>query len=132
MAFTAIIVIRRMLMPFLDSLTEIHYIIFGAALLSIFIVLFLVFKKKKPKTDVQIIDVNQLLEALGGAKNITDLSSEHQRLKVVIKDIKRVQQDVLKALEIPAFLKGKELTLLIKHHTKEILLSLTERRKEVN
>lgn len=118
-------------MPFIESLTLTHFIIFGAALLVILLVLLLVFKKK-PKNEVQTLDVEKLLEALGGANNITELSSEHQRLKVVIKDIKRVKQDVLKALDIPAFLKGKELTLLIKHHTKEILSSLSERRKEVN
>lgn len=88
--------------------------------------------KKKKKINVPQLDYESLLQSLGGAINIQDISMEHQRLKVKIMDLKKVNQSLLKQLEIPAFLKGKELTLLIKHHTKEVLSYLGERRKEVN
>lgn len=88
--------------------------------------------KRKKKSQPPAIDFETLVISLGGTLNILDLSLEHQRLKVKVTDLKKVDQTLLKQLNIPAFLKGKELTLLIKHHPKEVLSYLSERRKEVN
>jgi phosphotransferase system IIB component len=103
------------------------------SLVILVLIIFLMMKsKKKKKITPPKLDYESLLQSLGGAVNITDVSMEHQRLKVKLMDLKKVDQSLLKQLEIPAFLKGKELTLLIKHHTKEVLSYLGERRKEVN
>lgn len=117
----------------LFQFTPTMYIILAGIMLFILILsLMLIFKKKKTKEVIPTLDLDVLIEGLGGIKNIQSLSSEHQRLKVILNDLKRVKQDMLKTLGIPAFLKGKELTLLIKHHTKDVLSNLSERRKEVN
>lgn len=113
--------------------TQFYILIASVLVITIISVLFLIFKKtKKSKTIVKNLDYQELLEALGGSINIIKVSLEHQRLKVILNDLKIVNQNLLKKLEIPAFLKGKELTLLIKNQTKEVLSYLSERQKEVN
>ncbi|MDO9629740.1 MAG: hypothetical protein Q7I99_07540 [Acholeplasmataceae bacterium] len=121
---------------------EYHYIlnILGIVLLSLiflFIILRVVRRKTKRKPKVKQIPIDTLyLEtlaiALGNPKNISALSSEHQRLKVLVKDIKKVDSKKLSELSIPTFLKGKELTLLIKNHTKEVLSYLNDKIREEN
>ena len=118
-------------MILIQANTNIYFIIGGFTLLVLMFTLWLLLKKK-PKEVIPLLDIDLLLEGLGGAKNIQALSSEHQRLKLILNDLKLIKQDILKSMEIPAFLKGKELTLLIKHHTKDVLSNLSERRKEVN
>ena len=108
------------------------YIVLASVLVLVLIVTIILFITKKPKKVVPSMDFDELLVGLGGKENLSTISMEHQRLKVTVKDLKKVDQTVLKKLEIPAFLKGKELTLLIKHQTKEVLSYLSERQKEVN
>lgn len=96
------------------------------ALLIILIIFGVIFLKPKKKVITPSLDTSKLLEALGGKPNIVALSIEHQRLKINVKDLKMIQQSLLKELSIPAFLKGKELTLLIKHNAKEVMSFLSE------
>lgn len=109
---------------------NILYLSIGLLIILIIILLLWFFKPKK-KLAIPLIDTYQLRDALGGQDNIMTLSLEHQRLKVVVKDLKVVKSTLLKELNIPAFLKGRELTLLIKHNQKEIMSFLSERKKEV-
>lgn len=108
------------------------YIIIASVLAVVLIIILLLILRRKPKEVIPTLDYDELLIGLGGKDNLSDLSMEHQRLKVKVNDLKKVDQTILKKLEIPAFLKGKELTLLIKNHTKEVLSYLSERKKEVN
>jgi len=101
-------------------------------ILFVLIIVLLVSKKQK-RTKVKPKPLNEaylinILEALGYKENIKALSSEHQRLKVVVDNVKKVDAIKLKALETPAILKGREITLLIKHHTKDVLSYL---KKEI-
>ncbi len=91
--------------------------------------------KRAPKEKQVFIDniyLERLTVALGNEENIKSLSSEHQRLKVIVNDIKKVDSKKLSELSIPTFLKGKELTLLIKNHTKEVLSYLNDKIREEN
>ena len=117
------------------ELTNSQLIILGIAASVILILIILLFflKKKKPKEIATLsLPVDELILGLGGISNIHLISMEHQRLKVTVENIKQVEQSILKKLEIPAVLKGKELTLLIKHHTEAIYTHLVEQKKEVN
>jgi len=98
-----------------------------AVIVLLFLTLFILKKRKQEKPKLKKVDTSELILALGDLENITSISFEHQRLKVMIKEIKRVKQDLLKTLEIPVFLKGKELTLLIKHQTKEVFNDIKTR-----
>ena len=92
-------------------------------------------KRKAPKVKQIPIDtlyLENLALALGTSQNMKSLSSEHQRLKIVVNDIKKVDSKKLSELSIPTFLKGKELTLLIKNHTKEVLSYLNDKIREGN
>ena len=111
-----------------------HFLIIGMTLgLLIFLLIILLvprhkkIKKDKPKP-LQLTFLPELLEALGKKQNLVSVDSEHQRLKVVVHNIKQVDAKKLKSLDTPAILKGKELTLLIKHHTKDVLTYL---KKEI-
>ncbi|MDY0075612.1 MAG: hypothetical protein WC992_08995 [Acholeplasmataceae bacterium] len=117
------------------ELTNDQLIILGitASVILILIIFLFFLKKKKPKeTITESLPVDELIIGLGGISNIQSVSMEHQRLKVSVENIKQVDQSILRKLEIPAVLKGKELTLLIKHHTKAIYTQLVEQKKEVN
>jgi phosphotransferase system IIB component len=120
------------------GINEDYHLILNILAITILLVLliFLVFKIKKKKTKkvkqipIDQVYLEQLALALGTNKNILSLSSEHQRLKIVVNDIKKVDSKKLLELSIPAFLKGKELTLLIKNHTKEVLSYLNDKIRE--
>ena len=113
------------------------YIISGvAALLVILLIIIVMILKKSKKQEEKTEPVNQafldqLVSALGGHQNILDVKKEHQRLKVTVKDTKRIQSEALKDLQIAAFLKAKEVTLLIKHQPDKVMSYLYEQRKGV-
>lgn len=108
-------------------------------MLLILLILVVRFVRKKtkqaPKEKQVFIDkiyLERLALALGNEGNIKSLSAEHQRLKIIVNDIKKVDSKQLSELSIPTFLKGKELTLLIKNHTKEVLSYLNDKIREEN
>lgn len=118
-------------MIYLETNSLLFYLLVGLGVLfvlALVITSMIIAKKKKPKTNA--FDVILLVQSLGGIDNIKQPKQEHQRLKMTIIDSKKINATVLKALGIPAFLKGQELTLLIKHHTKDVLSYLSERQKE--
>lgn len=88
-------------------------------------------RHKKPKQVSEVFEESQLpilMNALGEKDNLSSVSLEHQRLKVIVKDIKKVSSQTLQTLKIPVFLKGKELTLLIKHQHQAVFQYL---KKEI-
>ncbi|MBE0701530.1 MAG: hypothetical protein IH571_07565 [Acholeplasmataceae bacterium] len=88
-------------------------------------------RRGRLKTEtLDLVYLNNLYEALGGAHNISNVSVEHQRLKVSVNAIKDIDANRLKSLEIPAVLAGKEVKLLIKSNTQEVLSYINQRRKE--
>ena len=110
------------------------WILLGTAVVVSAIIGLLVHSQKRrlevPKDTVSNQHLEALYEALGQSANISDVSYEHQRLKVMIKHLKDVNQAALKSLGIPAALKGKALTLLIKHHTQTYYQYLSQHTKE--
>lgn len=76
--------------------------------------------------------LDDLIKALGTEENIQSATQEHQRIRLVIHDLKKVSSTALKALNTPAFLKGKELTLLVKHHAKDVVRHIQTLKREVN
>ncbi len=110
-------------------------LISGAIILIITAVVTLILLRKKPEkkpTELEPIYLDELLEALGGKKNILDVQSEHQRIQLAVKSIKNVKADLLTKINVPAFVKGNQLTLFVKHHTAEVISFLNENRKEEN
>lgn len=109
-----------------------YFILLTCIILFIVVLLFFLGnRKKKPKVSTLNLDyLNQLYDALGGGANILNISSEHQRLQIKVEQMKNVDANKLNELKTPAFVKGKEITLLIKNHTQEVLSFLNGRRKE--
>lgn len=94
-------------------------IIGGVIALLVVIGIFVAVKRKKksikkPLDAISGTYIQNLCNALGGKDNIEKISLEHKRLKVQLVQIKKVNQNELKTLEISGFLVGKELKLLIK------------------
>lgn len=83
------------------------------------------------KTQKPSININKLLEALGGDTNILSTSLDNKRLKVTLENPKLVSQTLLKSMDIAGFLSGKELKLLIKENPLEIKKNLDTLRNEV-
>jgi phosphotransferase system IIB component len=104
----------------------------AVATLVAILIFMLVIRSKKPfpePVDQSFLD--NLVIALGGKENILKAEKEHQRLKVTVENVKLLQSATLKELELAAFLKGKEVTLLVKHQSEKVLSYLNEQRKEV-
>jgi phosphotransferase system IIB component len=113
------------------------YILIVAAIVFVVLLIFTIFhinyKRVHRKTSkLELGYLNQLYEAIGGNANIVKTGSEHQRLQITVNETKAVNADMLRYLNIPAFVKGKQITLLIKDHTNEVLSFLNDRRKEDN
>lgn len=107
----------------------------AAAIIIIMVasVFFIIFARSK-KAFVEPINqafLDQLVNALGGIDNIVQASKEHQRLKVLVQNIKLLDANSLKVLQLAAFLKGREVTLLIKNQPEKVLAYLNEQRKGV-
>jgi phosphotransferase system IIB component len=125
------------------GINEEYHLIFSIISISLLVLLLVILyfrvarnkSKRTPKEKQVLIDqiyLEKLANALGNKGNIKNLTAEHQRLKVIVNDIKRVDSKQLSELSIPTFLKGKELTLLIKNHTKEVLSYLNDKIREEN
>lgn len=100
----------------------------SAALFLLIILLIIIYSKtrKEKIAPLNIEFLDKLYLALG-KDNIASVDIENKRIRLMLNNVKAVDANALKALEIPAFLKGKELKLLIKEHTKEVYNFLTER-----
>ncbi|MCR3905906.1 MAG: hypothetical protein NUK62_02590 [Tenericutes bacterium] len=109
---------------------DIAFIVILLGLLTSFV--YIIRKKRLQTKVIPLADefLDALYIALGESNNIVKVSHEHQRLKVLIIDVKKVNTKRLKDLNIPAFLKGKELTLLIKNHTKEVISYFNDKMRE--
>ena len=96
-------------------------------------VFFIIFirSKKAFEEPINQVFLDQLVSALGGFENILSVTKEHQRLKVTVQNIKLLDANSLKVLQLAAFLKGKEVTLLIKNQPEKVLTYLNEQRKGV-
>ncbi|MBG0762631.1 hypothetical protein IY230_03250 [Acholeplasma laidlawii] len=88
-------------------------------------------KNQKSSKGTMVIDVQRLLEALGGTENINGTFLDHKRLKIQLNNPKLVSQALLKTLDISGFLTGKELKLLIKDNPIEVKNNLDKLRNEV-
>lgn len=102
-----------------------------AILLMTILIMMIKRSKKHVEEPIQEDYLDQLVLALGGKNNIIKAMKEHQRLKVTVENIKLLNQNILKELELAAFLKGKEVTLLVKHQSEKVLTYLNEQRKGV-
>jgi phosphotransferase system IIB component len=89
-------------------------------------------KQAEPSHTLSVDFLEKLVVAIGTPANIKSVSSEHQRIKFIVYDLKAVSGESLKHLGTPAFLKGKELTLLVKHHTKEVVNYINTLKREGN
>lgn len=110
-------------------------IIASALSMIVLITVFITIKSRKRhqvSTSLSIDFLESLIQALGAISNIKAVSSEHQRIKLVLYDLKLVSSEKLKNLGTPAFLKGKELTLLVKHHTKDVIDYINTLKREGN
>lgn len=115
----------------IDNLTATIIIAVSATLVAILIFI-IILRSKKPFPETVNQDfLDQLMIALGGKTNILNAEKEHQRLKVTVENVKLLKADMLKTLELAAFLKGKEVTLLVKHQSEKVLNFLNEQRKGV-
>ncbi|MFU8792950.1 MAG: hypothetical protein ACNA7K_02905 [Acholeplasmataceae bacterium] len=114
------------------------YLLYGSIGLGVLLILILfisLLKRRPKKESIKTLDqqeLNQLYEALGQKENILKVDLEHQRLKVDLKDTKKVNPTLIKALNIPAFLTGNTIKLLIKSSPKAVQTYLENKRKEAN
>ncbi|CDR31137.1 Uncharacterised protein [Acholeplasma oculi] len=83
------------------------------------------------ETETKKIDVNGLVDALGGITNLNMVRLEDKRLKIGLINPKMVSQTLLKSQGIVGFLTGNELKLLIKENAIEIKNVLEKMISEV-
>jgi phosphotransferase system IIB component len=108
------------------------YIAIGAvALFALGLTFYLLTKRQK--LEVNPLDptlIENLYQALGTKTNIKQVEIVQKRLQIEVGSVKNIDQEKLKALNMPAFVTGKKITILIKDNTKEVYQYLIEKRKE--
>ena len=120
---------------YLTNLTDIsiYTIIISIVILALVIglIIYLLVKNRKTATHhIDTVDTNDLMKALGTLDNINHIELVQKRLQIEVKNVKAIDQTLLKQLDIPAFLTGKKITLLIKDNAKTVYSNLNEKRKE--
>lgn len=118
----------------LQTLTSSFYLYIAIGTLALFalgITFFLLTRRKNPKEKpLEVTFLNDLYLALGTALNIKTVELVQKRIQIEVQSIKKIDQEALKTLNMPAFVTGKKITLLIKDNTKEVYKYLNEKRKE--
>ncbi len=98
-------------------------IILMLVLIGIFVFFAYMFMKKtrvvKTTKPFNIDVAKKLYEALGES-NVLSCSLEHQRLKVRVSSLKRVNREKLKETHFPAAVKGKEITLFVRYYPEDM------------
>lgn len=93
------------------------------SVLVVIISLNLYLRKQKKKTPINLITdayIEVLKEAFG-IQNLVSVTIEHERVKFLIKDIKKVDLKLLKGFSKEGvFVKGKEITMTFEQNPKEI------------
>jgi phosphotransferase system IIB component len=122
---------------FLDWLIE-NYLILILAVIATFLIVLLFLTSYKQKVKKVVIknqfDENfseTLLHSLGNVSNLKSISIEHKRLKVLVKDLKKVDAASLRNIGAPAILKGLEITILVKNHPNQVYQYINEKIKGV-
>ena len=109
--------------------------IYGLIAIGFVIILFsssIYLKKHKPKVNKVILTKAyiSLLKDAFGADNIIEINVEHERVKFIVKDVKKADLKLLKGFSKEGiFVKGKEITMTFKENPKDIKKLLDE---EVN
>lgn len=116
-------------MIYLTFIDWLPYALLALVLISM-IILYLLFEKKRrqPKVNQQLLD--DMIKALGGIKNIINETTEHRRVQIDLVKTDLVDVNVLKDLQISAFLTGKKITLLMNEHSEQLLQHIKSQRKE--
>lgn len=115
------------------SLTTTGQWIGAIALIILFISTFFILVMIKKKSTQPLHDVSfmsDVITALGGKDNLISASTLHQRIKINIEDPKKIDAKHLTELKLGAFLKGKEVTLMIRNHIDQLVSIINEQRKE--
>lgn len=112
-------------------------IIYGAIILvvlaTMIYTLYRTIHLKKVKQSQPVLDEatkERILIALGGISNIIKTGIEHQRLHIEVKDTKKLDPTAFNQLEIPAFLTGKTIKLLIKNQPMAVIDYISNQRNE--
>ena len=109
------------------------FIYIGIGIIASLLCLFIFLKLIQNKSDVKDLDqefLNNLYLALGQKDNIKSIEMKQQRLQIEVVQVKDINQELLKQINIPAFLTGKKITLLVKNNTKDVYNYLNDKRKE--
>lgn len=118
----------------LQTLTSSFYLYIAIGTIALFalgITFFLLTRRKNVKEKpLELSFLNDLYLALGTSLNIKTIELVQKRLQVEVQSIKKIDQEALKTLNMPAFVTGKKITLLIKDNSKEVYKYLNEKRKE--
>lgn len=114
------------LISFVDILP---YIILVLAVVCILI--FYVLWEKKRRLPVHDDGYyKDIIKALGELENIASAIIEHRRVQIELVSVDKVNVNILKTLEVSAFLTGKKITLLMNEQGNQLLDHIKSKRKE--
>src|SRR5690625_3230025 len=97
-------------------------IIIGVVL--VLVTLLIIILNVTKKEDIKPINIelfDKIYNALGGNKNIESVEQQQDRIRMISKDDKTVDDKVLSEKKIPAFIKGNEIKLLIRENSLEVV-----------
>lgn len=109
-----------------NNLLPIIITIICCVILVLGIILFIIFKNKKPKIKVNDEFINNLENALGKKENINNIKMINGRLHFEVNDLDIVDLDELKKLSTAGvFISNQTIKMLFSYDSKAIITALT-------
>lgn len=106
------------------------YVLIGISVLILVVLLLLIFRKKQPKSKVvDTILFDKVFVAIG-ENNILNVEKQQDRVRFLLKDVKKIDSKAINELKIPAFLKGNEVKLLFRENSNELVNYINAKLKE--
>jgi len=110
------------------------WILVGLGIILVLCLVIFLFKKKRvqPKTNLGV-NVDFIIDAIGGIKNIIDINKEQNRIKIKLKDPKLLNYQLIQSHQLSAFVVGNEFKILIKEGSNNVYETLKkEKQNEEN
>lgn len=114
----------------MDTFEIVVYIVLPVLIALLIIITLLLKKKPEKKVIASEETLNDIYVAFGKKENIINIKRTQDRINFTVKDVKSINNNTLRDLNIAAFLKKNEVTILFKNGSKNLYEYVKTKLKE--